>query len=158
MPSNNRLGIIRSGCLSSIQAGLGPASAWPQGSLASGSGHREWVRVASAKGPKRGLARGLLRFHRPRHGPREFSAFRGREIPSSVPVARRTPTLAFSIPYTRKGNRHVYFVVFRGRPRGRRVDCSPKRFAVFCTQSALPNGAPRFTHRRTASNSADVKA
>jgi len=53
--------------------------------------------------------------------------------------------------------RHVYFVDFRGRLRGRRVDCSPKRFAVFSTQSALPNGAPRFTHRRTASNSSAFK-
>src|SRR5262245_54244316 len=45
---------------------------------------------------------------------------------------------------------------FRGRPRGRRLASRPKRFAVAVAQRGEPSGAPRFTLRRTASNSASV--
>ena len=45
---------------------------------------------------------------------------------------------------------------FQGRPRARNVDCSPSRFAVRCCHDASPNGAPRTTERRNASNSASV--
>src|SRR5262249_39160277 len=44
----------------------------------------------------------------------------------------------------------------RGRPRGRSVLSSPSRCAVSCSQPASPNGAPRATDRRSASNSASV--
>ena len=39
------------------------------------------------------------------------------------------------------------------RPRGRRVDASPKRLAIDFTQRASPSGLPRRRQRRTASNS-----
>ena len=42
-----------------------------------------------------------------------------------------------------KGTRLVYF--FRGRPRGRIVDCRPRRLAVFCCHSGLPKGLLRRT-------------
>jgi len=34
-------------------------------------------------------------------------------------------------------------VPFLGRPRGFRVDSSPKLFTVFCTHTSSPNGFPR---------------
>ena len=40
-----------------------------------------------------------------------------------------------------------------GRPRGRKVDSIPKRFAMRPTQLSSPNGRPRFTLIRSASNS-----
>jgi len=41
-----------------------------------------------------------------------------------------------------------------GRPRARSVDCRPNRFAVRSCHNLSPNGAPRTTERRKASNSA----
>lgn len=47
---------------------------------------------------------------------------------------------------------------FRGRPGSRNDDSNPRRFAVFCCQRIVPNGAPRFTDRLNAFNSASVSA
>jgi hypothetical protein len=44
----------------------------------------------------------------------------------------------------------------RGRPRGRRVDASPSRWAVASSQEDSPKGLPRCTDRRTAANSRSV--
>ncbi len=43
--------------------------------------------------------------------------------------------------------------VFLGRPRGRSVACNPNCSAVLATQASAPNGVPRLTLRRNASNS-----
>lgn len=40
-----------------------------------------------------------------------------------------------------------------GRPRGRRVDSSPRRCAVRITHRSVPNGRPRCRHSRSASSS-----
>ena len=45
---------------------------------------------------------------------------------------------------------------FHGRPRDRKMDSSPKCFAVDCTHSSLPYGWLRVTLRRMASNSPSV--
>ncbi|GEM_PF-6769511 len=61
---------------------------------------------------------------------------------------------AFSMGF-QKGT--FYFLCsFGGRPRGRRLDSRPRRVAVRPVQTSDPYGAPRFTLRRSRSNSVSV--
>src|SRR5438128_5349380 len=60
---------------------------------------------------------------------------------------------------TRKGDATLFHspsAVFRGRPRARTVDSSPRRRTVRCVQSGEPYGVPRVTERRTAASSAKI--
>lgn len=58
---------------------------------------------------------------------------------------------------TAKGVGSLYLDgVGHGRPRGRKVDCTPNRFGVRSCQDGSPNGAPRTAERRNAANSASV--
>lgn len=49
-----------------------------------------------------------------------------------------------------------FFALFRGRPRGRKVNSSPNRFAARLVQASLPNGEPRWLLCPTAATSASV--
>jgi hypothetical protein len=52
-----------------------------------------------------------------------------------------------------KGDKYIIVLnlFFRGRPRGRRVDCNPSRVAACFSQVGVPKGRPRWTARRRAS-------
>ena len=66
----------------------------------------------------------------------------------------RRPERSLPGPGARPGKRCIHR--FLGRPRGRKVYSSPSCSAVRCGRLSSPKGRPRWSERRTASNSRSV--